>query len=140
MDEKELKDWIVEELAKGRPEQDLVLRLTQKNGMYWPDAEALVRQVAEEQSEKIERKQAPILAILAMLLFAGGTAVILLGLSPFYMAFMGERAMPLNAATLAMILFQWGSESFWLLVTGAAMVMGSLIGMRRVWSNFLNDL
>ncbi|GAB4501209.1 MAG: hypothetical protein Fur0035_07500 [Anaerolineales bacterium] len=140
MNAAETEAWIVEQLSKGAPQDDIVLRLTQHSGLYWPDAETLVREVADRNAEKIERRQAPLMVTLALLLFVGGIGVILLGLSPFWLVFTGERAMPLNGVTLLMMLFQSGPESFWLMMTGAAMVIGSLVGMRRVWSSFLNDL
>ncbi len=138
MDATETEAWIVEQLADGASPEDVVLRLTQKNGLYWPDAEALARSVALQNADKIERKQAPLLVALAMFLFLSGIGAILFGLSPLLMIFTGERAMPLNTATLAMLFVQAGPESFWLMMTGAGMVFGSLIGMRRVWSSFLN--
>lgn len=138
MNATETEAWITEQLVNGVPQEDIVLRLTQKTGLYWPDAEALVRETASRNVEKIERKQAPLVIALALFLFLGGIGVILLGLSPFMLVFTGERAMPVNLTTLIMLFAQTGSGSFWLMMTGAGMVFGSLIGMRRVWSNFLN--
>ncbi|NCP87534.1 MAG: hypothetical protein CO094_00970 [Anaerolineae bacterium CG_4_9_14_3_um_filter_57_17] len=140
MEKAETEAWIIEQLAKNAPESDIVLRLTQKAGLYWPDAEALVREVAARNAVKIERKQMPLLVTLALLIFSSGIGLIVYGMSPFLMMFTGERAMPLNGATLMMALFQLGAQFFWPTITGAGMVFGSLIGMRRVWSNFLNDL
>lgn len=138
MEKIEIEAWIVEQLAKNTPESDLVLRLTQKTGLYWPDAEALVREVAARNAEKIERKQAPLLVALALFLFASGIGLMVYGISPSVLVFTGEHAMPINSATLMMVLFEFSAQSFWPILTGAGMVFGSLIGMQRIWSNFLH--
>jgi len=96
-----------------------------------------VRRVAEEKSQTIERKQAPLLTALAVILFVTGLVTVFLGLSVYLQLFIGEKALPLNAATLLMAFWQFGPEVILTVFSGAGMVVGSLVGMKRVWLSLL---
>lgn len=138
--------FIVERLAAHDNPDDIVLELCQQGGLSWPRAEELVERVRQENETAITRRQSPFLAVIAFVLFVGGVALI--GFSTYsvveslehYLSMADSGQSVLDAVNLPGILFYLSDSASGLLVMwfgGAAMMLGSLTGMRRVWLGIL---
>jgi hypothetical protein len=70
--EKDLTEYIIKSLARGRESQDLITELIEKMGMSRRDAEVFVIRVETEHDQDIEIRQGPILFWIALVVFVGG--------------------------------------------------------------------
>lgn len=130
---RELNEWILEQLSGGRDPDDLIPAICEATGKSWKEASALVYGIQQHRGDEILRRQSPLLVILAFFSFLGGTAC--LG----YAAYLLVNLMGLPSFGPSL-----DSESTYILrrfieltVTGAGLLMGSLLGMRDVWAAFL---
>ncbi len=64
--EKELTDFVVEQLVKHRNRDDLIMILCQNSGMNWYDAEKFIVNIESEHSRKIATGQSPVYLILGV--------------------------------------------------------------------------
>lgn len=132
----ELKEWIVGQLSRGRHPDDLVPAICETTGKSWKDAEALVNGVQLNSEDEITRKQSPLLTVMAFFTFAGG--VILLGYVVYAsVSLLAWHQAGSPAADAPSFAYDSGRIFLKYLPVGLAMVMGSLLGMRQVWSAFL---
>ncbi|HTX90442.1 MAG TPA: hypothetical protein VMC09_04415 [Anaerolineales bacterium] len=157
---------IVKRLSHAEDRDDIVLDLCQATGLTWEDVDARVRSIEDQNRLAIERMQSPLMITLAFSSFLAGLAFMVYGMysiiapwiaSPgkrqsapdLTICFSGSHASricvfsfpprPDYAAYLAVaigLIFNPASG----ILLGAGMVTGSLLGMRDVWSQLLDDL
>jgi hypothetical protein len=140
MADDDLDEWIWRQLAAGTPEQDIILRVSTKTGAFWTDAEERVRRVKDANHGRIGRQQAGWKAALAFFLFLSGAAFLAAAAVPFLWFFTGEKAVPFNAPNLLIVLGQGIYYVVSLSFTGLGMMVGSLIGMRQIWVDILDEM
>jgi hypothetical protein len=134
-----LRDFIVERLMASDNIDDIVLEICQDGRLSWNEAEALVRQVEADQRTKIERGQSPILVIWALGTFVVG--IVLVIYSSYTAAELSRAALKqrnLDLIRIMLDIIRAAPYLFWTGIFGAAMITGSLVGMRKVWSAWLN--
>jgi hypothetical protein len=140
MDNQELTQFILENLVKAKDPNDLILYICDKEGMSWPQAQALVEKVRSENASNITRKQAPLLTAIALITFTGGLGIIgYEGLTLFRI--MGDYSQPgqdpLSLIDLVISAARSTPTLLGVLGLGLVMVLGSLIGMSDVWEAIL---
>ncbi len=145
METDEQTTYIIHHLSEGDAPQDLVFDLCQKYNLSWPEAEKLVQRVQTESVGEITRKQFPLMIALALVIFIAGLG--LLGYSIYLIGLPlieGSLAngTPMDAANFSLYVLEVivGSRGMVLVafVGGIGMVLGSLLGMRDIWSTLLN--
>ncbi len=144
----EIKRVVLEELNNARDPNDIILEACEKYGLAWPEAEALVRQVQEENRDTITLRHAPLLTALALASFFGGMVVLAIGFYPIVVVAAtilrnGNFESLLHSGELfyaLSVMVHTGLTPFAAIPLGGAMVLGSLIGMRDVWSAILIKL
>ena len=108
--------------------------------MRWPEAEALVKRVQDEHQETVTRKQSPLLALIALFIFAGGVGIVIYSLVILVGTIQVYTSTPVEPIDLPIAFQAIGSSiylSFGGLIFGSGMIMGSMLGMRNVWSAIL---
>ena len=148
MDDKELIPYILKHLGDAEDPKDVIFAVCEKSNLAWPEAEALVRKVQEEHSEDITLHQAPILTAIALWTFFGGLAALAYGIYPFVVAAVGLVQQGKFIALLTSqetqllinIMLRTGINPFIAIFVGAAMILGSQLGMRDVWVAILSRL
>jgi hypothetical protein len=134
-----LHNFIVERLMASDNIDDIVLEICQDGKISWNEAEALVRQVEEEQRTKIERGQSPILVIWALGTFVVGIALVMYSsYTAAELSHMALKQRDLDFIGTMLEIIRAAPYLFWTGIFGAAMITGSLVGMRKVWSAWLN--
>lgn len=133
MDDQQLNEWIIDQLSGGRDPDDLIPAVCEVTGKSWKEASALVYATQDHRGDEILRRQSPLLTMVAFFTFLSGVAF--LGYAAFIL---------LNL--LGWVPSEWVVEDesaniprnfFSMIVMGAGMVMGSLLGLRDVWAAFL---
>ena len=139
MDDKngELETFILERLEKSMPLNDIVLHVCQHSGMYWSDALELVKQVQAENSSHLERRKIPWHFALALATAIGGVGMLIAAIIPFLNFFSGPNAIPFTGTNILFFAVNLAPYSSGLLLTGMAMLAGSMLGMRQTWSSLL---
>ncbi len=149
MDNEERTSFIIHHLSEGDDPNDLIYQICQKDNISWQEAEALVKKVQIDKKDVIIRKQFPLLFAVALVIFLGGLACI--GYSIFVYAAeisllqsnMGSQvtnnldAAQIFTGFIAALIHQ-GPTPIFVFITGIAMVLGSLVGMRDAWASVLN--
>ena len=149
MDNEERTEFIIHHLSEGDDPNDVIYQICQKDNIQWPEAEAMVKNVQIEKGDIIIKKQFPLLFAIALVIFLGGLALI--GYAIFVYAAeisllqsnMGSQATNNPEATqiltgfIAALIHQ-GPTPIFVFITGIAMVIGSLVGMRDAWASVLN--
>jgi hypothetical protein len=136
-DNSALHEFIYQLLREHKSSEDVVLAVCQKSGMYWSDAQELVLRVKNEKQPQLERAKIPWHFTLALMTALGGVACTIAAVIPFLNFFGGPNAIPLTQPNILFFVYNLGSYSFSLLLTGCAMFAGSLIGMRATWADLL---
>jgi hypothetical protein len=143
MDEQSLNDYIVKRLVKSIPQNEIIRELCQNNGMYWTDAEILVKRVLAENSYVVARRQAPLLLGIAFLSLALGLALLLISIISIvtiYKLITFSPFGPLNAANALIYAINFAPWLVFIGIFGAGMMAASLIGMWDTWKNFFKKL
>jgi len=143
MEQTDLHTFIIDRLAGAVNPDDIVMELCEKHGLNWPEAEALVLEIQSEHENAITRRQSPLLTIIALGLFLGGLALV--GFSAYSLIEMVQSYSQANMFYTDMpgallFIFEYGSGSLGMMGVGAAIVVGSLVGMRRVWVAILENV
>jgi hypothetical protein len=133
----ELETFILERLEKSIPPNDIILHVCQRTGMYWPDALELVKQVQAENSLHLERRKIPWHFALALATAIGGIGMLIAAIIPFLNFFSGPNAIPFTGVNILFFALNLAPYSSGLLLTGTAMLAGSMVGMRQTWSSLL---
>jgi len=150
MDNNDVSAYIINALSKGEGPDDIILSLCEKHNLTWQQADALVKNVQIDNEQAIVKKQFPMLFGLAMAIFLGGILAVgygcviifseftLLqsGLRNIYQVFNDMDVFTNLYMGLRMILAA-GSFPIFLIIFGTGMILGSLIGMRDIWSEIL---
>ncbi len=131
----ELEAYVVERLSVGIATDDVILEVTQRSGLTWPEAEDLVRRTADLRRPSVARRQFPLLAVLAGAVMAGGVAVLAacaLSFSDALLLLKPARGVE-DQSRLAMILalLAANSQMLGLIPLGAGMILGGAIGLAR---------
>ena len=135
MNPDELEAYAVERLSAGIASDDVILEVTQRSGLTWPEAENLVRRTADLRGPSVARRQFPLLAVLAAAVMVGGVAVLAacaLSFSDALLLLKPARGVE-DQSRLAMLLalLAANSQMLGLVPLGAAMILGGIIGVVR---------
>ncbi len=144
MDLDELSPFVIHELSQEADRNDLIMSICQRSGCAWSDAEEFVKRVETENGSQIAQKQFPLLFILALGIFLGGIGLVLYSTITMLEIWNGLSAL-LNGKPLGTEAYLFlestirsGGFPFFAFFLGVAMMLGSLLGMRDVWSSILN--
>lgn len=135
-----LNQKVINRLAAGENPDEITWDLCNQANLSWPEAEALVQKIRVENENVIARKQSPLTILLAVMIFTGGLAVIAGGLYIILTAFALYTASrePANAiGFVAYAIHYWPAASM-LILSRFGAVMGSMIGMKKVWDVLLD--
>ena len=151
---------IIQHLSEEDDPDDIILYVCKKTGYAWPQAELLVKHVQEDNDAKIAKKQLPIFYGLAFFTFVGGAILTSYGLytlltallshselfprdlTSYFMPVLEKGIDPLSAFEPALspylnMLLGFIVSPFSAIFFGAAMLSGSLVGMRDIWAKIL---
>jgi len=161
-DHNELVAGILKRLSDEDDPDDIILDICQKTGISWPEAERLVRQVQEKDEHEITQRQMPLLIGIAFFTFAAGLVLSGYGvyaiitsvtanrgdlaprdITSYFMPVIERGVDPASALQPAVfpyfnLIVGFFLSPFSALLFGAAMIAGSLVGMREAWSKVLN--
>jgi hypothetical protein len=161
-DHDKLVAGIIQRLSEADSPDDIIMDICQKTGCSWPEAEGLVNRVREEQAVKITQKQMPWLMGVALFFFVAGLLLTGYGVYGFVAAVVAQHGemVPHDITWYFMPILEKGIDPasafqpaiypyfmlvvgvlfspFSALVSGIAMIFGSLFGMREAWSTLLN--
>jgi hypothetical protein len=82
MDEKQLSDYVVKELAQEVDKDDVIFTVCQKSEMNWPEAEDFVNRVEVYQQPKIKKRRAPLLILLCSVVIITGVVQSITSVEP----------------------------------------------------------
>jgi len=142
---KETERQIIARLENGDDRNDVILDLCESQDLDWNNAEALVDLIHAENADDITLSQSPLLVLLAMAFFLGGTGLISYitynTISVYKAIYWVRSQMPNSgpfgwkvAHDFVIYLMITGGEYFGMLILGIGMMVGSLRGMQDVWS------
>ncbi len=136
----EIQNYIIEQLSHAVDPDDLILELCERQNLTWQEAEALVTRVRTENQDLISRKQSPLLVALALGLFIGGLVILWFEMNVIRL--LVETYLRASKQPPAILdLLDAVPNSLFILLEGTplaiAMLLGSLLGMRKVWSSIL---
>lgn len=130
-----LRRYVIEKLGGGVSRDDIVLEVCRRAQLSWPEAEAFVAELAEDESPTIARRQLPVLGLLAAASVVTGLGVIIHFVASIalpVLALLGSRGAPSPeelTARLAVPVASLGAVSE--LAVGGAMVLGGMMGLHR---------
>lgn len=75
MNEQEAIDFVIRELGKHHPKNDIIQKLCESNSMNWNQAEKFVRQIEAQNSSLIAQKQSPMVTIMGTGMVIVGSAI-----------------------------------------------------------------
>jgi hypothetical protein len=143
MDDPELETYIVRRLGNSASENDLIMEICNRRGLSWPEAETLVRRVAAEHEHHIVGRQFPLLFVIALGIFLGGLGLVIYDayvLLSILETDLSTALTSLDMITHLRLIFDIGVTPITGIIIGAAMMLGSLVGMRRAWVPLLDHL
>ena len=129
MDQEQAREFVIRQLGRHNPKNDIITYLCEQGGMNWSEAEKFVKEVEFENSSEIALKQSPLIVLLGSIILLGG---ILLSGTIFIMTIQGYVIflLKLPIPYLGNIVY---------FVIGIAMIVGGLRGMwdtlQRIWIN-----
>lgn len=132
MNSQQATAYIVKEIAKHHDRNELIKKLCRSMGLHWQEAERLVQRIENEHGHAIAARQSPTLIAFSLAFFIGGIYLLVYGVQ-YFMQFsqMATFEQLLNAQT--------GYIRAGSLVTGAGMVLGSLVGLWKTVAALLQD-
>jgi hypothetical protein len=136
MQDPDLTRYIVARLSGAANRSDLILELCESRGLTWPEAEAIVQRVEADQQHQIAGRQFPLLFFIALLVFLGGLALVIYDSYVFITILSTDIRTAFNSldiVTHLRLIFDIGVAPLTGITVGAAMMLGSLAGMRRAW-------
>jgi hypothetical protein len=139
-DEEAFRNLVTKRLANYVRMSDITQELCEQTGMAWPEAESFVREVASLEEKTVHRRRSPALMGLGLVIFVGGVG--LMFVSAFFVSnlvIFYRTNLPELLSTVQILIFivTEAPSALWLGSFGLAMVVGSLVGMREVWANWL---
>lgn len=135
MNPDELEAYVVERLGAGVAKDDVILEVTERGALTWPEAENLVRRTADLRGPSVAKRQFPLLALVAAAVMVGGVAVLAVCALSFSDALLllepvrGNADQDRLAALLAVVAAN--SPILGLLPLGAGMILGGILGLVR---------
>jgi hypothetical protein len=130
MDDQELTEFVVSQIAKGVGYNDIVGEVCQRSGRDWPTAQAFVNQVSIYQEPRIARRQGPLLFGISLATLIGGMVLVVSATLPVYelasQVCVGKQVIP-----CVVTLFFTSSSVYGQFFLGAAMIAGGGIGVWR---------
>lgn len=143
IDNAALEEKIVERLANGESQNDIILDLCEHENMSWSEAEAMLERVHAARKNHIVLAQSPLLVLIALALFIGGLGLI--GFAASALSFILESLIQTAGDGLGVIgnlmyLFTYGAQYLAIGLLGLGMVAGSLRGMQDVWQAIFEKL
>jgi hypothetical protein len=144
MEKADLTAFVTRRLCEADNPQDIILDVCQKTGWYWPDAEAFVRRVQEMKAPEITKRQFPLLTVLALGIFLAGLGLTFFGVYSIVDSWnqLSQARDYLLRVKLPIVDIYGIYINIYLMpiapiFTGTAMMLGSLLGMRDIWSRLL---
>ena len=131
----ELETYVVERLSAGVAPDDVILEVTRRSALSWPEAEDFVRRTADLRGPSVARRQFPLMALVAAAVMVGGVAVLAACALAFSDALLllnpvrGDADQGRLAALLALLAAN--SPMLGLIPLGAGMILGGAIGLAR---------
>jgi hypothetical protein len=136
----DLTDSIVQRLSKGEARSDIIKEICENTGCTWREIEKLVDNLTVENEDAITRRRSPILFAIALFFFIAGFGLAI------YAGFFVWRVLTSLSVDQADLLANIGSIAYlanyapgvlFIGFTGAAMIAGSLVGIKQVWRALL---
>jgi hypothetical protein len=131
----ELETYVVERLSAGVAPGDVILEVTERSELTWPEAEQLVRRTADLRASTVAKRQFPLLAVIAAAVIVTGLAVLAacaLSFSDVWLLLKpGRGALDHNRLTAAAALLAANAPMLSLIPLGAGMILGGIIGLVR---------
>jgi hypothetical protein len=143
MDDPTLEQHIVKRLANTASLNDIILELCEKRGMTWIDAETLVNRIQVEHAPTIASRRFPLLFVLALGIFLGGLALVIYNvyaITTLVEVDLGDLFGSLDMMTHLGFIFEIAAGPIMGIITGVAMLLGSMVGMRSAWTPLLDRL
>ncbi len=140
MNDDELAAWFIHHLSEYDNPNDLILEICEKTGRGWTEVQAILERVQAEHEREITLRQSPAVTLAALLIFLGGLGVAAYSLSIMIatiQVYAETIVEPLGIPDAFQALAAAGYIGVGGLLLGAAMVLGSTIGMRKVWAAIL---
>lgn len=135
------RERIIKRLANHDRLSDITQEICEETGLHWSAAEALVREVAIMEEKTVRRKRSPALVGLSLAIFLGGLGLIVLTIFTisnvviFYRATQPELLSTIN---ILLLIMNEAPFALWVGSLGLAMVIGSWLGLRDVWADWLH--
>jgi len=139
-EEDALRQLVIRRLANHVRASDVTQEICEKTGLGWGEAEAFVREVAVMEEKNIRRRRSPALFGLGAAIFLGGLGLLAITVSTVVNTITYYRTTQteiLGAVNVLLFIVNQSPMVLWLGALGMAMIMGSLIGMRDVWVDWL---
>jgi len=131
MNQEQAHAFIIDELAKHSHRDDIILDLCRAMNIDWKQAERMVEDVESYHGRTIARRQSPLLMVLGLSVILGGLALTTYGAMYFWDL---TQLQPLEQFLYSQyIQIPAGS-----MITGTAMIVGGIIGFRRILASILN--
>lgn len=158
MPDTELQEWILGRLAASANRDDILQEACARTGCTWSQAESLLEQVELDRKSEIVRRRSPLFFAVALVVFLGGLALAGYGLYGLVL-FFSPDSMPADLTSYFLRILEQGEQPsgvflsalppyarfvvyflfspFTAFLVGLAMLAGSLLGLRDVWSAIL---
>jgi hypothetical protein len=130
MNQEQARAFIVNELGKHRDRNDVIMTLCHELNLDWKQVEQFIKEVEGSQSQAIARRQSPLVIILGVAALIGGLGLLVNAVS-FFWSFtqMAPEQQLLNGD----LVYIYGGS----MVTGIAMIVGGIIGLRKIIAGIL---
>jgi D-alanyl-lipoteichoic acid acyltransferase DltB (MBOAT superfamily) len=160
MQNNDLINFILDGVSKSRSRDEIIFGICQGTGITWEAADALVERVIAENDNVIARRRFPLLIIVAFFFFITGLLLVSYGIYGISLFFTRQGGLPADLTTYFMPIIESGLDPlqviqaavpayfrlilyflfspFSAILFGIAMIFGSLVGMRDVWSAILH--
>jgi hypothetical protein len=129
MNQEQAKEFVIRELGRNHPKNEVIRQLCEQSGMNWTKATDFIQQVESEHDSEIALKQSPMIVFLGSVFLIGGlilSASIAIMTLQGYVIFFLRLPIPYLG-------------NLFYFVIGVAMVFGGLSGMwstlKRIWNS-----
>lgn len=135
MNPDELEAYVIERLSTGIATNDVILEVTQRSGLTWPEAEDFVLRTADLRGDTVARRQFPLLAMLAIAVVVAGIGILVacaLSLSDAWSLLRPTRGIDSQDRLAALLaLLAANSPMLQLIPLGLGMILGGALGLAR---------
>ncbi len=130
MNKEETTTFIINELGRQRDRNDILLILCRELDIEWKQAERLIQDVEAAGGQQIARRQSPLLIVIGLAVIIGGLALITYGIWYFWTF---TQLDPTQQLVTSQYLYLAAGS----MITGLAMIVGGIIGFRKVLAGIL---